>query len=48
MGFLENCFQNLKKTGHKIGAEMTEFGRFRAETRQKIRLQVKNKTLKSN
>ena len=48
MDFFENCFQNLKKLGHKIGAEMTEFDRFRAETRQKTRLQVKNKTLKSN
>ena len=27
---------------------MTEFDRFRDETRQKTRLQVKNKTLKSN
>ena len=48
MDFFENCFQNLKKLGHKIGAEMTEFDRFRAETRQKTRSQVKNKTLKSN
>jgi len=37
----------LKKLGHKIGAETTEFDRFEAETRQKTRLQVKNQTLKS-
>ena len=33
--FFENYFQNLKKLGHKVGAEMTEFDRFRAKTRQK-------------
>jgi len=46
--FFENCFQNLKKLGHKIGAEMTEFDRFRAETLQKSHFQVKNQTLKSD
>jgi len=34
--FFENCFQNLKKLGHKIGAEKTEFDRFGAKTRQKL------------
>ena len=42
MGFFENCFQNLKKLGHKIGAEMTEFDRFRAKTRQKYSFTSRN------
>jgi len=46
--FFKSCFQNLKKLGHTIGAETTEFDRFEAKTRQKTRLQVKNQTLKSN
>ena len=48
MDFFKSCFQNLKKLGHKIGAEATEFERFEAETRQKTRLQVKNQTVKSH
>ena len=34
-GFFRKLLSELKKLGHKIGAEMTEFDRFRAETRQK-------------